>query len=162
VWGEYFQGLIDEVRVYNRALSASEVQSDMNTSVVSAPPPSSSPPPSSNGLMAAFNFNENSGTSVIDRSGHGYNISLTGGATRTTGRCDRPVSFNGTTAYGTVTSFPSLPTWTVSAWVKSPAAPASAAPAGPVHREANFQLSWNHLTPAFRGAAAVNVAGIWY
>jgi hypothetical protein len=30
---EYFQGLIDEVRIYNRALSASEIQSDMNTPV---------------------------------------------------------------------------------------------------------------------------------
>ncbi|HWC29074.1 MAG TPA: LamG-like jellyroll fold domain-containing protein, partial [Dehalococcoidia bacterium] len=34
VWGnEYFAGLIDEVRIYNRALSAAEVQSDMNTPV---------------------------------------------------------------------------------------------------------------------------------
>jgi chitodextrinase len=32
-YGEYFSGLIDEVRVYNRALSQTEVQSDMNTSV---------------------------------------------------------------------------------------------------------------------------------
>jgi len=30
-YGEYFQGTIDEVRVYNRALSASELQADMNT-----------------------------------------------------------------------------------------------------------------------------------
>jgi Concanavalin A-like lectin/glucanases superfamily/Malectin domain/Domain of unknown function (DUF1929)/Bacterial Ig domain/Bacterial Ig-like domain len=33
VWGEYFAGLIDNVRVYNRALSASELQTDMNTPV---------------------------------------------------------------------------------------------------------------------------------
>jgi hypothetical protein len=33
VWGEYFQGRIDEVRVYNRALSQAEIQSDMNTPV---------------------------------------------------------------------------------------------------------------------------------
>lgn len=32
-YGLYFQGLIDEVRIYNRALSASEIQSDMNTPV---------------------------------------------------------------------------------------------------------------------------------
>jgi Concanavalin A-like lectin/glucanases superfamily/Cadherin-like domain/Bacterial Ig domain len=31
--GEFFQGLIDEVRIYNRALSAAEVQADMNTPV---------------------------------------------------------------------------------------------------------------------------------
>ena len=30
-YGEYFQGLIDEVRVYNRALSAAEIQSDMTS-----------------------------------------------------------------------------------------------------------------------------------
>ncbi len=29
-FGQYFQGLIDEMRVYNRALSASEIQEDMN------------------------------------------------------------------------------------------------------------------------------------
>jgi hypothetical protein len=29
VWGDYFNGLIDEVRIYNRALSAGEVQADM-------------------------------------------------------------------------------------------------------------------------------------
>lgn len=32
-YGEYFQGLIDEVRVYNRALTPSEVNSDMNSPV---------------------------------------------------------------------------------------------------------------------------------
>ena len=33
VWGEYFKGLIDEVRVYNRALSAAEIQTDMATPI---------------------------------------------------------------------------------------------------------------------------------
>ena len=33
VWGEYFDGYIDEVRIYNRALSASEIGSDMNTPI---------------------------------------------------------------------------------------------------------------------------------
>jgi hypothetical protein len=37
VWGEYFSGLIDEVRVYNRALSQTELQTDMNTAVNPAP-----------------------------------------------------------------------------------------------------------------------------
>ena len=31
LWGEYFQGRIDEVRVYSRALSAAEIQTDMAT-----------------------------------------------------------------------------------------------------------------------------------
>jgi hypothetical protein len=33
VWGEYFRGRIDEVRIYNRALTASAIQADMNTHV---------------------------------------------------------------------------------------------------------------------------------
>jgi hypothetical protein len=42
IWGEFFKGLIDEVRVYNRGLSATEIQTDMNTPIGGAPPP---PPP---------------------------------------------------------------------------------------------------------------------
>ena len=33
IWGEYFSGLIDEVRLYNRALTPAEIQSDMNVPV---------------------------------------------------------------------------------------------------------------------------------
>ena len=32
-YGKYFQGRIDDVRVYNRALSVSELASDMSTPV---------------------------------------------------------------------------------------------------------------------------------
>ena len=34
--GEFFRGLIDEVRVYNRALSQADVQTDMNTAIDSS------------------------------------------------------------------------------------------------------------------------------
>jgi hypothetical protein len=34
VWGEYFDGLIDEVRIYNRALTAQEIQADRNSAVL--------------------------------------------------------------------------------------------------------------------------------
>jgi hypothetical protein len=33
VWGEFFQGRIDEVRLYNRALTAAQLQTDMTTPV---------------------------------------------------------------------------------------------------------------------------------
>ncbi|HEX6667758.1 MAG TPA: LamG-like jellyroll fold domain-containing protein [Solirubrobacterales bacterium] len=51
-WGEYFSGLIDEVRVYNRALSASEIEADMNIPVGS-PAPADSTPPSAPGNLKA-------------------------------------------------------------------------------------------------------------
>jgi fibronectin type 3 domain-containing protein len=49
IWGEYFSGLIDEVRVYNRALSASEIQLDMNTSIS----PSDAQAPTAPGSLTA-------------------------------------------------------------------------------------------------------------
>jgi PKD repeat protein len=33
VWGEFFAGRIDEVRIYNRALTAAEIQADMQTPI---------------------------------------------------------------------------------------------------------------------------------
>jgi chitodextrinase len=33
VWNEFFSGLIDEVRIYNRVLSAAEIQADSNTPI---------------------------------------------------------------------------------------------------------------------------------
>ena len=33
IWGEYFAGLIDEVRIYNRALTQAEIQTDMTQSI---------------------------------------------------------------------------------------------------------------------------------
>jgi hypothetical protein len=43
VWGEYFAGLIDEVRIYDRALSASEILADMNAPVENPPADSEAP-----------------------------------------------------------------------------------------------------------------------
>lgn len=43
VWGEYFSGLIDDVRVYNRPLGQAEIASDMN-SPVAPPAPDTTPP----------------------------------------------------------------------------------------------------------------------
>jgi hypothetical protein len=36
VWSEWFRGLIDEVRVYNRALTLQEIQGDMGKAVPAA------------------------------------------------------------------------------------------------------------------------------
>ena len=30
IWGEFFAGRIDEIRLYNRALSVTEINADMN------------------------------------------------------------------------------------------------------------------------------------
>jgi hypothetical protein len=44
-YGQYFTGLIDEVRIYNQALSVDEIQSDMNTPVTPPSTPTPTPTP---------------------------------------------------------------------------------------------------------------------
>ena len=41
IWSEWFNGLIDEVRIYNRALTPSEITADMNTAIAN---PDGTPP----------------------------------------------------------------------------------------------------------------------
>ena len=43
MWGEFFQGRIDEIRIYNRALTQAEIQTDMNTPIGGAPPDTTAP-----------------------------------------------------------------------------------------------------------------------
>src|SRR5206468_7606123 len=45
-YGEFFAGRIDEVRVYDRALTQAEIQTDMNTAVGGTPPPPDTVAPS--------------------------------------------------------------------------------------------------------------------
>ena len=60
VWGEFFYGQIDEVRIYNRALTGAEIQIDMNTPIgnVAPSPPlvsfSATPTVGSRPLTVAF------------------------------------------------------------------------------------------------------------
>ena len=49
IWAEWFTGLIDEVRVYRRALSAAEIQADMTTPITSQ----DAAPPSAPGTLSA-------------------------------------------------------------------------------------------------------------
>ena len=52
IWGEYFSGLIDEVRVYSTALTAAQIQTDMTTPVAPTGPPDTQAPTAPLGLTA--------------------------------------------------------------------------------------------------------------
>jgi glucose/arabinose dehydrogenase len=52
IYGQYFNGLIDEVRIYNQALSAAAIQTDMNTPIGSPPTPDTTPPSAPANLVA--------------------------------------------------------------------------------------------------------------
>jgi VanZ family protein len=66
----HFRGRIDEVRLYRRARTPSAIQSDMDRPVgeLLATPD----------LVAAYDFNEGTGTTLIDLSGHGNSGAVTG------------------------------------------------------------------------------------
>jgi glucose/arabinose dehydrogenase len=115
VWGEFFQGYIDEVRVYNRALGQAEIQNDMNTPVGGAPGPV---PPS--GLVAAYGFNEGSGTVAADASGNSRTGTLSGATWTASGQFGSALSFDGTDDRVTSASLTLGPTFTLMAWVQNP------------------------------------------
>jgi fibronectin type 3 domain-containing protein len=76
-YGEYFQGLIDEARVYNRALTPAEIQTDMSTAVTPSPPDSSPPsaPANLNAVAAGSSEIDLSWTASTDNVGvTGYRV----------------------------------------------------------------------------------------
>jgi hypothetical protein len=108
LYGQYWAGLIDEVRVYNRALSPSDIQTDMATAVGYPPPP-----------VAAYGFNEGSGATVTDTSGNG-NTGFISAAAWTTGKFGKALSFNGSTTLVSIADSASLDLttgMTLEAWV---------------------------------------------
>jgi glucose/arabinose dehydrogenase/chitodextrinase len=52
LYGQYFAGRIDEIRIYNTALTQAQIQADMNTPVGGAPPPDTGPPTAPTNLAA--------------------------------------------------------------------------------------------------------------
>ncbi|MFB3819065.1 MAG: LamG-like jellyroll fold domain-containing protein [Candidatus Methylomirabilales bacterium] len=115
----------------------------------------------SNGLVAAYSLNAASGGTVPDASGNGWSGTVSG-AWATAGRYGNGLAFDGANDLVDTRYAANLPRWTVSVWVRSPAAPSWGRASGPVHREKNFQINWNHENAAFRGAAAVQVNGVWH
>ncbi|WP_341716637.1 LamG-like jellyroll fold domain-containing protein [Micromonospora sp. FIMYZ51] len=133
VWGEYFSGLIDEVRIYNRALDAASIQADMNTPVgASDPTPTPTPTPTPSptptgpptqvpGLVAAYGMNEGAGTTVSDSSGRNNAGAAADTTWATNGKYGKALSFNGSSSLVDVSHTSSLRltgALTLSAWVK--------------------------------------------
>ncbi|HEX7414114.1 MAG TPA: LamG-like jellyroll fold domain-containing protein [Bacteroidia bacterium] len=73
VWGSafsrYFNGEMDELRLWNRSISQSEIQAKMCLNLT---------PASETGLQAYYKFNEGSGTQVIDATANAYNGTVSG------------------------------------------------------------------------------------
>jgi hypothetical protein len=130
--GNYFQGVIDDARIYNRALSAAEVAAlYKSTAVVVNASTNTAGGSLTSGLVGLWSFdgkdvNWATGT-AFDRSGAGNNgslISMSTTSSPTIGKIGQALKFNGSTTYvdlGDVStlSFERTNSFSGSAWFKS-------------------------------------------
>jgi hypothetical protein len=117
----FLNGVIDEPRIYNRALAADEVAQLYQTTV---------PTSADTSLKGYWSFNgpDISGTTAYDRSGAGNNGTLTSSPTAAIGKAGQALSFNGTTSFvdlgaPTALDLSGVNKFTLSAWVYPTATP---------------------------------------
>ena len=101
IYGQFFAGLIDEVRVYNRALTAAQIQADQTTSINPSGPPDTTPP-SQPGTLTATAVSSGEvdlswGASTDNVGVAGYQIERCQGAGCTQLHPDRRTAGTGTT-----------------------------------------------------------------
>ena len=114
-YGEYFSGVIDEVRIFNRALSPPALHDEMSMPI---PSDGTAREP---GLVAAFAFDAGSGTLAVDASGKGNTGALRGPAWTIHGRYGGGMRFD---AAGEVVRVPASASldltrgMTLAAWIR--------------------------------------------
>src|SRR6266850_6648920 len=97
--GYYFNGIIDELRIYNRALSQAEIQTDMTTPIGGTPPPPDTIPPTV------------SITSPADGATVAGTVSVTASASDNVGVAGVQFLLNNTNLGNEVTSYPYTFQW---------------------------------------------------
>jgi hypothetical protein len=115
-------------------------------------------------LIARWKLDETEGNSAADSSGNNLIGTLVGDPQRlpSGGKFGGALKLDGVDDYVETNYSTDLTTWTIAVWVSSPAVPSSEVPTGPVHRNKNYHINWNHSFEDFRGAAGVQVASTWY
>jgi hypothetical protein len=100
-----WNGEIDAVRIYNRELSSADAAALFNHA---------------NAPIAYYNFDENGGTSVVDRSGNGFSGTIYNSAPYTNGRYGSGMRLNGTNQHIRITTQTGMNTnsGSVMAWVR--------------------------------------------
>ena len=114
-YGEYFQGVLDEVRVYDRALGPSEVRAAMSMPLANHAARSDA------GLVGAYGFDAGSGTVAADASGNGNAGVITGATWTTGGRFGGGMRFDDDGAVVRIPASSSLDlnaAMTLSAWIR--------------------------------------------
>ena len=108
--GNPFHGSLDEIRVYNSALSSSQIQNQYALDTTAS-------------LAGYWPLDENSGTTANDSSSNHNSGTLTGGPTWTPGKLNSALSFNGSTNYvsmGTPSTLKfGVGSFTIMSWFKT-------------------------------------------
>ncbi len=111
---KFSSGEVNELRLYSQALTPAEIQQIYNGMELGLSSPS--------GLVAAYAFNEGSGSTVTDASGNGNNGTISNATWTTAGRYGDALVFNGMNSTVTVNDAASLhltSAMTIEAWVNS-------------------------------------------
>jgi hypothetical protein len=119
-YGEHFDGTIDDVRVYDRALGDAEVRAEVRADMSGV-----TPPRGGTGPVAAYSFDAVTGGTVADVSGHGRAGRVAGARWTARGHDGGALRFDGDDDAVEVTAGPALDlgaAFTLAAWVR-PAAP---------------------------------------
>ena len=141
--GYPFDGLIDDVRIYNRALSAAEIQALYKSGAAKFAPPSNT------GLVGYWSFDDGAGLSATDFSGKNNTGVFPGGTANPTwvnGKRGKALSFDGSNDYvnaGKAAGLDLTSTFTIAVWVKS-SENSAAKPQGIIVRAnyAGFEYGW--------------------
>ena len=135
----YFPGKIGDIRLYNRALSQSEIQS-----LYTAGEATLHNLANRNGLVGEWSFDEGAGTAARDSSGSGNTGTLVGSPAWVTGKHGGALSFNGSSSYVDVPASTSMNTslFSVTGWIK-PSSSLTGADVGFVSKwSANISDGW--------------------
>jgi len=160
--GHYFaangfgwNGVIDEVRLYNRALSAAEIAQLYN------------PTGGGQSLTGFWRFDEGSGSIAKDTSGSGYDGTVSG-ATWTAGKVSSALSFNGAASGVTTPGVLLGSTLSISVWL-NPAVMTQTAYSriAETQYDRGFYLGMNSLGTAYKfivngGLGGTTACGAWY
>jgi hypothetical protein len=112
-------------------------------------------------LVGWWKLDDGSGTTAIDSSGNGNDGVFVGEPQWVDGWLEGALEFDGDD-YVDTGFVENMETWTIACWVTSPFIPSSRTETGPIHREQNFQINWDHGSSDWQGSAALMVGGSWH
>ncbi|MCU1656436.1 MAG: Alkaline phosphatase [Pseudonocardiales bacterium] len=169
--GQYpMAGTIDEVAVYNVALSATDVSDDYTSAGTASNPPPPPPPPNGSyrdavlgqgSLLAYWRLGDTSGTTAADTKGNRAGTYLSGVTLGAAGAIvndpNTAAAFNGSTGKVSLPSLPSVTDFSISGWTNLGAGATS----NPSGNNGLYGSVGNVRLLARPGTATAAYAGVW-